>query len=203
MLDTGTLIACGVGPTQARLWCGPLDEACTRYGINTRVRLAAFLAQICYESAFLTQTEENLFYTRPDRIRLLWPTHVANVQDALTLCRNPQKLANRVYANRLGNADEASGDGWKFRGRGPIQITGQSNYKVAGGAIGVDYIAHPELVALPLDGARTAGWFWSSVSGNTFADNSDIDALTLRINGGMNGAADRRARFDDNLQALP
>ncbi len=107
-----------------------------------------------------------------------------------------------MYSSRLGNGDEASGDGWKYRGRGPIQITGKDNYRSSGVAIGVDYLTNPELVALSPDGARTAGWFWDHIGGNSLADNSDIDALTKRINGGMTGAADRRARFDTNLQLL-
>lgn len=197
-----TLIVCGVGPAVARLWASPIGEACARYEITSRVRLSAFLAQVCYESNFLTHTEENLFYTTPERIRSLWPSRVHGIQDALSLCRNPEKLANRVYADRLGNGDEASGDGWRFRGRGPIQITGRANYEEAGRAIGVDYIANPELVALPLDGSRTACWFWDHIGGNALADNSDIDGLTKRINGGMNGASERRARFDTNLQLL-
>ena len=203
MIDTATLIVCGVGPAMARLWASPIGEACERHNINTKVRVAAFLAQVCYESNFFTHTEENLYYTTAERIRALWPTRVRDLEDAATLCRNSQALANRVYSNRLGNGDESSNDGWNFRGRGPIQLTGRFNYKVFGDVIGVDYIAHPELVALPLDGSRTAAQFWESIHGNVYADNSDIDTLTKKINGGTNGAAERRARFESNLKALP
>lgn len=195
---------CGVNPVHARLWAQPLDEVCFRHDIITRPRIAAFLAQVCHESAYFTHTEEGLFYTTPERIRAMWPTRVPTMQDAASLIRRPQALANRVYANRLGNGDESSGEGWAFRGRGPIQITGKTNYKVAGDAIGVDYIRSPELVALPLDGARTAGWFWSSAHCNELADNSDIDGITRRINGAaMVGAAQRRSQFDSNLRVLP
>lgn len=203
MITIATLIACGVAPSQARLFAQPLAEACQRFAINTPARVAAFLAQTAHESANFTRTEESLYYTTPERIRAMWPKRVPTLQDAATLCRNPQRLANRVYANRLGNGDEASGDGWAYRGRGLIQLTGRANYKVCGDALGVNYAGAPNLVSLPHDAALSAGWFWASIHGNDLADAALIDDLTKRINGlAMAGADDRRSRFDDNLRAL-
>lgn len=203
MIDVAALIACGIGPTQARIYAEPLDEAARRFEINTRSRIAAFIAQVAHESANMTRVEENLFYTTPERIRAMWPKRVASLADAATLTRNPKALADRVYANRLGNGDESSGDGWRYRGRGLIQLTGRSNYHVAGDALGRHYVTHPELVAQPSDAAYTAAWFWASIGGNALADSAQIDELTRKINGpGMVGADDRRSRFDDNLRAL-
>lgn len=203
MITIATLIACGVAPSQARLFAQPLAEACQRFAINTPARVAAFLAQTAHESANFTRTEESLYYTTPERIRAMWPKRVPTLQDAAALCRNPQRLANRVYANRLGNGDEASGDGWAYRGRGLIQLTGRANYKVAGDALGVNYTGAPNLVAMPHDAALSAGWFWASIHGNDLADAALIDELTKRINGpAMVGADERRSRFDNNLQAL-
>lgn len=203
MVTTAALIACGIPPTQAKVFADPLAEACRKFEITTKHRLAAFIAQVAHESANFTRLEENLFYTTPERIRAMWPKRVASLADAASLARNPQRLANRVYANRLGNGDESSGDGWAYRGRGLIQLTGRSNYHVASDALGADYIAHPDLVAKPEDACLTAGWFWSSIHGNLLADAGLIDELTRKINGpAMAGADDRRSRYDDALQSL-
>lgn len=203
MIDLAMLIACGVAPTQARLFVEPLQEACRRFGISTRSRLAAFIAQAAHESANFTRTEESLYYRTPERIRAMWPTRVTSLQQAATLCGRPQALANVVYANRLGNGDSASNDGWNYRGRGLIQLTGRANYKVAGDALAANYVTAPNLVALPTHAAMTAGWFWASVHGNDLADAGLIDELTKKINGpAMAGADDRRSRYDDNMRAL-
>lgn len=203
MLDVATLVRCGVAPTQARLYAEPLARACTRFGIDSRARVAAFLAQVHHESAGFTRTEENLYYTTPERIRAMWPTRATTLADAAKLCRNPKALASKVYANRLGNGDESSGEGWTYRGRGLIQLTGRSNYHVAGDALNYDYVRVPDAVAEPIGACQTAAWFWASVHGNELADASLIDELTRRINGSaMAGADSRRSRYDDNLRAL-
>lgn len=133
----------------------------------------------------------------------VFPSTVHSIADAVPLINNPQALASKVYANRLGNGDEASGDGWRYRGRGLFQVTGRTNYMAAGGALGVDLKSHPELVAEPEGAAMTAGWFWSAADCNTLADSSQIDAITRKINGrAMLGAVERRNRFDHTLQAL-
>lgn len=203
MIEVADLVACGVQPTQARLYAQPLQQACERFAITTNARIAAFVAQVAHESSNFTRTEENLYYTTPARIRAMWPKRVPTLDDAAALCRNPQALANRVYANRLGNGDESSGEGWKYRGRGLIQLTGRTNYHVAGDALGQPYLTVPHLVSLPEDACMTAAWFWSSIRGNELADAALIDELTKRINGpAMAGADDRRSRYDDAMRAL-
>ena len=203
MIDIPSLIACGIAPTQARIYAEPLATAADRFGITSKPRVAAFLAQLFVESDKFTRTEENLYYTTPERIRMMWPTRVTSLADAAKLCRNPQALANVVYANRLGNGDTSTGEGWKYRGRGLIQLTGRTNYHVASDALGADYVRSPDLVAAPVDACLTAAWFWSSIHGNELADASLIDMITQRINGQAMAAADaRRSRYDDNLRAL-
>lgn len=203
MITIATLIACGVAPTQARIYADPLQAAAARFGITTKARIAAFLAQLHHESQGFTRTEENLYYTTPERIRTMWPTRVTSLADAAKLCRNPQALANTVYANRLGNGDPASGDGWRYRGRGLIQLTGRTNYHVASDALGADYVRDPDAVAAPSGACLTAAWFWASIHGNELADASLIDSITKGINGtAMAGADARRSRYDDNLMAL-
>lgn len=198
-----SLIAAGIAPTAARRFVEPLARACAQFGIDTTVRLAAFVAQTGHESACFTQLEESLYYRLPERIRAIWPTRVPSMADATTLIRNPQALANRVYAGRNGNGPEASGDGWKYRGRGLIQITGRANYQAASESAARDYVSNPDLVAQPEDACLTAGWFWAQAGCNLLADGSQIDAITRRINGpAMAGADDRRERFREALVAF-
>lgn len=203
MITIATLVACGVAPTQARLYATPLQAAAAKFGIQGKARVAAFLAQLHHESQGFTRTEENLYYTTPERIRAMWPTRVTSLLDASKLCRKPQALANVVYANRLGNGHATTGEGWRYRGRGLVQLTGISNYRVASDALGMDYVRDPDAVATPEGACLTAAWFWASIHGNELADASLIDALTKRINGpAMAGADARRSRYDDNLRAL-
>jgi putative chitinase len=105
--------------------------------------------------------------------------------------RNPKLIANTVYSNRMGNRDEASGDGWRFKGRGCIQLTGHANYFHAGQALGVDFVMQPELVATPMYAALTAGWFWNTHKLNQYADQQDYITMTKKINGGTIGLDDR------------
>lgn len=197
------LIACGIAPTQARAFEEPLTAAFKSFDINTLSRKAAFIAQASHESRGFARLEEDLWYTSPQRIRELWPARVSTFAEAADLLRRPQALANRVYSNRLGNGDEASGDGWFYRGRGLFQLTGRANYVAAGEGLGVDYKVEPGLVAQPADAAFTAAWYWAVRGLNALADNGDIDAITRRINGpGMVGADERRTAFDKALRVL-
>lgn len=203
MIDLAQLIAAGIAPTQARIFLQPLTDAFERFEINTRPRMAAFIAQAAHESVGFTRLEESLFYRSPERIVTVWPRRFAGLGDAAHYVRNPQALANHVYANRLGNGDESSGDGWAYRGRGLFQLTGRANYLAAGAALGQDYKHHPELVALPPDAAMTAGWYWASSHLNDLADSAQIDAITERVNGpAMLGQVERRSGFDEALRAL-
>jgi len=203
MLTLDHLIACGIGPTQARIFLAPLQQAFERFEILSPVRMAAFIAQAAHESANFTRLEENLHYSKPERVMAVFLSSVPSIAAAVPLISNPEALANRVYANRLGNGDTTSGDGWKYRGRGLFQITGRANYMAAGGALGVDLKNHPAMVAEPESAAMTAGWFWSAAACNDLADGSQIDAITRKINGrAMLGADERRCRFDRALQVL-
>lgn len=203
MIELAQLIAAGIAPTQARLFLEPLRAAFARFQIDTRPRIAAFIAQAAHESANFTRLEELLYYRTPERLLTVWPRRFAGLGDAAHFIRNPRALANRVYANRLGNGDEASGDGWRYRGRGIFQLTGRANYLAAGVALGQDYKTHPELVALPTDAALTAGWYWASTHLNELADSAQIDAITERINGpAMLGQVERRSNFDEALRAF-
>lgn len=203
MLTLAQLIACGIGPSQARQFIEPLNETFRRFGITTPARMAGFIAQAAHESSGFARLEENLHYSRPERIMQVWPTRVPSIADALPLIRNPEALANRVYANRNGNADESSGDGWRYRGRGLFQLTGRANYMAAGDALGVDLKGHPERVGEAAMAAMTSGWFWAANGCNELADTSQIDAMTRKINGrAMLGAEERRSRFDTALRVL-
>ena len=197
------LVAAGISPTQAKVWAQPLALACAADGIDTPVRLAAFIAQVGHESAGFTAVEECLYYRTPERIRAMWPTRVPDLATAASLCRAPQALANRVYAGRNGNGDEASGDGWAYRGRGLIQLTGRGNYRAASPGAWADYEHHPELVATPQHAALTAAWYWSTHGCNVLADSSNLDAITRVINGpAMAGNLDRHERFREALVAF-
>src|SRR6266851_853627 len=154
----------------------PLDEGLARCTINTPQRIAAFLSQVAHESGDFRSTEENLNYSW-QALRLTWPTRFLTDQIAQGYHRQPEKIANHVYANRNGNGDEASGDGWRFRGRGLIQVTGRANY-----------------LAFPLHAALSACWFWHENGLNALADVGDeasFNQITYRINGGYNGKDDR------------
>lgn len=203
MISIATLIACGLQPTQARAFAEPLATACARFGIDTPRRVAGFVAQCRVESADFTRLEEGLYYTTPARIRAVFPSRVRGEADAATLARNPRALANRVYAGRLGNGDEGSGDGWAYRGRGLIQITGRDNYAAAAAACGKLYLERPDLVAQPEDAALTAAWFWSAAGLNTLADLRQWDGITRRVNGPAMLHADlRRAYSEQGVEAL-
>lgn len=195
-LTVGTLIAAGIAPTQARIFAEPLAAACQRFAIVTPARLGAFIAQCRVESADFTRLEENLRYTKPERLRAVFPSRVRDFNDAADLIRRgPQAIANRVYAGKIGNGDEASGDGFRFIGRGIKMLTGRANYADAAEALGFDYLAEPWLVATPLHACLTASWFWHTVKGNLLADSWQIAAITRAVNGPGMLQADLREQY--------
>lgn len=177
-------------PTDIARFATPLAEACAEWGIDTPVRLAAFLAQIAHESGQLRTLAENLNYSAEALLRV-FPRHF-DAGRAAAYARQPERIGSRVYANRMGNGAEASGDGWRYRGRGLIQITGHDNYTACGTALSLDLIAQPELLEQPGPAARSAAWFWHRNGLNAFADVGDIETITRRINGGLIGLDDRR-----------
>lgn len=179
-----------------------LQDAMMAYGITTTRRVAAFLAQIGHESAGLRRTVENLNYTTAARIRVVWPARFPSIASAEPFVRNPSGLANHVYADRMGNSAPETGDGWKYRGRGYIQLTGRDNYRQASQALGVDFEAKPDLVAMPKYAAATSAWFWGSRDLNDLADAGDMRTITRRINGGLNGLDDRLALYHRAIGVL-
>lgn len=202
MISIDTLIRAGIHPTQARVFVDPLKAACALFAIDTPARIAAFLGQVAHESAGFTRLEESLYYRRPELI-VQYFSSVRTIAEAMPLTRNPKGLANRVYANRLGNGDESSGDGWRYRGRGLIQITGRENYRAASRALSRPYEDQPDLVATPSDACLTAAWYWHVKNLNPLADAWMIGEITRRVNGNrMLGLDDRRQRSEQALEAL-
>jgi putative chitinase len=171
-------------------WVDPHNETFERFGILTPRQQAAFIGQCGHECAHFRVLEENLNY-RAETLTKLWAKRFPTLEFAKQYERNPKKIANYVYANRMGNRDEASGDGYRFRGRGCVQLTGSANYYHAGKALGVDFIMEPDLVATPQYAALTAGHFWNTQKLNPIAESGNNLALTKKINGGTIGLDDR------------
>ena len=184
----------------AAIYCEPLRIAAERFAINTPARVAAWLATIGHESLDLTALEENLNYSS-DGLARVWPGRFKGDDGkpnakALELARHPVAIANEVYADRMGNGGPETGDGWAYRGRGPIMITGKGMYLKAGEGTGYALVASPELVLEPMVGALVAGWIWGAEKRcNPLADAGDIEQCSRRINGGTVGMEDRLARY--------
>ena len=171
-------------------WVDPLNETFARFYISTPSRQAAFIGQCGHECGNFRILEENLNYKAATLMKL-WSKRFPTLEIANQYAGNPKKIANMVYANRMGNRDESSGDGYRFRGRGCIQTTGHANYYHAGQALGVDFVMEPDLVASPKYAALAAGFFWSTHGLNELADKQDHKSITKRINGGFIGLDDR------------
>ncbi|MGP3890930.1 glycoside hydrolase family 19 protein, partial [Pseudomonas aeruginosa] len=177
-----------------------LNVAKERFGITAPVRVAAFLAQVGHESSQLTRLVENLNYSARG-LAATWPSRYRGADGkpnalALNLARHPQAIANNTYASRNGNGDDASGDGWRYRGRGLLQITGRLNYRAAGAGLGLPLEAEPELLEQPEFAALSAAWWWASHGLNELADRGEFAAITRRINGGTNGLEERLALWE-------
>lgn len=165
--------------------------ACERFGINTPKRLAAFCAQVAHESGGRTRFVENLQYTA-GRLMEVWPRKFKTRAMAVEYQRRgAEAIANKVYAFVNGNGNEASGDGWRYRGRGDFQLTGLGNYRAAEEATGLPLVSNPDLAAEPKNSAIIAAWFWNSNGLNTFADEGNIMEISRKINGGTIGFAQR------------
>ena len=179
----------------AELWIDPLNEAMARFEIDTPNRIAHFLAQTTHESGGFKFTVENLNYSAEALLRV-FRKYFPSEAMARAYARKPQAIASRVYANRMGNGDEESGDGWRYRGRGLIQLTGRANYAGFSKAANVNAIGEPDLVARPPLAALSAGWFWAHNGLNDLADFGSLETITRRVNGGLNGIEDRRKRYE-------
>lgn len=182
-------------------WLDPLNATFDKYEINTPRRQAAFIGQCGHESASFKVLEENLNYSAKG-LMATWPSRFHEIDIAEKFERNPEMIANKVYGGRadLGNTED--GDGWRFHGRGLIQLTGRTNYTVCGLALGKPFAEHPELVLEPENAAMTAGWFWNKRGLNALADNEDWNTITKRINGGTHGLQDRIDRTHKAMDIL-
>jgi putative chitinase len=182
-------------------WFQPLEDTFEKYEINTPKRQAAFIGQCAHESNNFKTLEENLSYSAEGLMRT-WPSRFPTLEIAQQYARNPEKIANKVYGGRaeLGNTEE--GDGWKFHGRGIVQLTGRSNYTVCGQALGRPFAETPELVLDPENACLSAGWFWNKKNLNSLADSGDVETMTRRINGGLIGLDDRKAKIAKALSVL-
>lgn len=165
-----------------------------KYGITTPLRIVHFLAQIRHESADFKAFVENLNYSQSGLLKTF--SKYFTPAQAKNYARKPAAIANRAYANRLGNGNEASGDGWKFRGRGLIHLTGRSNYAAYKLYSNIDVVSRPELASRIDIALDIAGWYWWKNKINILADKDDVDAVTLKVNGGKNGLSERTDYVD-------
>jgi putative chitinase len=189
--------------------CAPQDELggstlLNEYDINTPKRIAAFIAQCAHESGSFAVIEENLNY-KPQALRRLFSKYFPDDVLAQQYCARPNKqeaIANRIYANRMGNGDEHSGDGFRFRGRGLIQLTGRDNYQAFADSLEMSINDVPAYLATFEGAAQSACWFWEKNNLNRWADAGDIKELTRRINGGFIGLDDRIKHYEHALHII-
>lgn len=182
-------------------WAAALLPFMQSSGIITAKRIAAFVGQCAVESNGYGALEENLHYS-PERLLVVFPSHFSGTEDAAKVASGgPEAVANRVYGGRMGNGPEASGDGWKFRGRGLIQLTGRANYQAYASSLAKAADAIADSLATKAGAAQSACWFWGRVGGNDCADKWMITVLGQRINGGSNGADARQTACASALRA--
>ncbi|MCB1048311.1 MAG: glycoside hydrolase family 19 protein [Calditrichaeota bacterium] len=197
MLDPETLARFAPRCRRVAVFARVLEQARRHSDVTTARRLAAFMGQVYVETAGLTRLEENLRYSTPERLDQVFSA-VHGVADAAELiAAGPQAIANRIYAGRLGNGDEASGDGWAFRGSGFLQVTGRDNFRALGTVLGIDLEADPDQAREPATAARLAFAFWTSTGCNRWADSWRIERITRLVNGpGMHAKAQRLEHSD-------
>jgi putative chitinase len=182
-------------------WYTALQQLLPQYEINTNERIAAFLAQCAHESGGFVFIKENLNY-RWQSLRKVFPKYFPTDALAQQYEKQPEKIANRVYANRMGNGPEESGDGYKFCGRGLIQVTGRENYSWFAASLQITPEEASEYMETFEGAAQSACWFWESNNLNQWADKRDILTLTKRINGGTIGLEDRKKHYEHCLHVL-
>lgn len=189
------------GNKEPEAWAAALNAILPTYGIDANPqRLAAFLAQCGHESNGFTAVVENLNYSA-SALTATWPKRFpADV--AAKYARQPEKIANRAYADRMGNGPEESGDGWRYRGRGVIQLTGRSNYAAFGKAAGRTLEEVAAYLETKQGAVEAAAWYWQAHNLNALADAGKFQAMTRAINGGLNGYDDRLARYERYIAAL-
>jgi len=172
-----------------------MAKAFREFEINTVNRIAGFLAQTGHESGGFSRIEENLNYSA-ERLKVVFPKYFPTYGLAHAYEYNKQALANRVYANRLGNGPESSGDGWKYRGRGLIQLTGKDNYSACSKDLGFDIIEEPDLVLVPEIAVLVSVWFWTHRKINQTCDDDNIEKMTKLVQGGKLGLEERKSYYE-------
>lgn len=209
------LVAAGV--KDPAKWIDAIVAVCQEFEINTPQRIAAFIAQTSHESGGYTMLSENLNY-RAATLAACWPNRFATLGAdkkpikengklvptavANSIAGKPELIANMVYSSRMGNGPAESGEGWKFRGRGLKQLTGKDNYTRCGQSLGIDLVSNPDLLLEPMYAARSAGWFWKVNKLSDYADKSDLEGMTKKINGGLIGIAERKAKYEKCLASV-
>lgn len=182
-------------------WHEALSQILPEYGINTAPRVAAFVAQCAHESGGFKVLKENLNY-RAVTLRKVFPKYFPTDALAESYAGKPEKIANKVYGNRMGNGDEASGDGFRYCGRGLIQLTGKENYTWFAASLGMNVEDVPEYLGTFEGAIQSACWFWESNNLNQYADSGDIVTMTKRINGGTIGLEDRKKHYAHAMHVL-
>ena len=182
-------------------WFEALTNVLPQYDITSAQRVAAFISQCGHESNGFTAIKENLNY-RAESLVKVWPRSFPDANTAQKYAHNPEMIANRAYANRMGNGDESSGDGFKFCGRGLIQLTGRNNYQLFANSKQMNIDDIPAYLATFEGAVDSACWFWNKNNLNSIADTGDIVTLTKRINGGTLGLDDRTNRYNQALSVL-
>jgi putative chitinase len=189
------------GITHADHWIEAFDQLLPDYEINTPKRVAAFIAQCAHESGGFRFLKENLNY-KAESLMKTFPKYFSDRDTANAYAKQPIKIANRVYANRMGNGDEASGDGYRYCGRGLIQLTGKTNYDWFAASLEISSTEASEYLETFEGAAQSACWFWESNNLNVEADAGDIKKMTKKINGGYIGLDDRIKHYEHALHVL-
>lgn len=194
--------------SRVHIFCEPLNNAWTEFGVDTAHEIASFLAQIGHESMQLQALEENLNYGAKG-LAATWARFSVTGKRggspnllALEVQRKPERIANIVYANRMDNGDEDSGDGWRYRGRGLIHLTFKRNHQRCGDYLGLDLVGNPSLLLNPVHAARAAGWYWKVNGLDAYDDDDDARSESRIVNGGEIGLADRQEILDRALEVL-
>lgn len=214
--DLSVCVGCEI--KVAEVWLPYFQSILPNFEINTPARIAAFLSQVGHESGGLIHLEENLNYSA-EGLANTWPKRYAQTDQngvyaknkvgrylpstlALKIARKPVLIASYTYANRMGNGSVESQEGWKFRGRGILQLTGKSNYAELTLNTGIDFVSNPDLLKEPAYALISACFFWKSNNLNRFADKKDILSLSKAINGGIIGLEHRKALYDKACKTL-
>ena len=179
-----------------------MDELFPKYSVDTPERIAGFLAQCGHESGGFRFVEENLNYSAKALDSVFGKYFKNGERDAKKYARKPEKIANVVYANRMGNGDEDSGDGWQFKGRGYIQLTGRNNYTSFAESVELDLDECIDYLKTPKGALESALWFWDTNKLNRYSDKHDVKGMTKRVNGGYNGLEDREHHWEKVLELL-